>query len=225
MKIINSVFGSAFGLFSGLIVALLFISNLLLVTSVNFHDRAANLLSNIPFADLLENSPSKRQRELEIENKNLRERNSRYEKVERQRVLKVDHARKLSRQIAQRSIKNATYNVASMVGEATPYLGIGLVVAATAMDVKDNCDTIKDVNAILEILDDNAELVDENTVCGIQVPNVPELVARIKANIGGTVDESMNRLSEGSKCSGQLIPDSILSFSSATTGGMPSLNV
>ena len=26
-------------------------------------------------------------------------------------------------------------------------------------------------------------------------------------------------------CSGQLIPDSILSFSSATTGGMPSLNV
>ncbi|MBK1873929.1 hypothetical protein FE848_11900 [Marinobacter sp. 1-3A] len=27
------------------------------------------------------------------------------------------------------------------------------------------------------------------------------------------------------KCSGQLIPDSVLSFSSATTGGMPSLNV
>ena len=28
-----------------------------------------------------------------------------------------------------------------------------------------------------------------------------------------------------SSCSGQLTPDSILSFSSATTGGMPSLNV
>ena len=37
--------------------------------------------------------------------------------------------------------------------------------------------------------------------------------------------DALRLLSDAQVCSGQLIPDSILSFSSATTGGMPSLNV
>ena len=57
---------------------------------------------------------------------------------------------------------------------------------------------------------------------------VPE--GKIKENQKIRRDDIVMCTSSGSsslvgKCSGQLIPDSILSFSSATTGGMPSLNV
>jgi len=50
-------------------------------------------------------------------------------------------------------------------------------------------------------------------------------VSKIESNVAMKSTNASLALGGPKVCSGQLIPDSILSFSSAITGGMPSLKV
>jgi len=80
-----------------------------------------------------------------------------------------------------------------------PYLGAGLVVTVTAADVIDGCDTVRDVNEMLRILE--VEPIDdhESEVCGIKVPSVDEVLTNIKQDIGGTVYHAKEGTTESAR--------------------------
>jgi hypothetical protein len=83
--------------------------------------------------------------------------------------------------IAKRTATAATRNASSVVAEAIPYLGIAAMLAVTAYDLKDSCDTIKDLHALDVAIDPAKEFgPEENEVCGLSVPAVNEVWQQVK---------------------------------------------
>lgn len=242
---IQTVFGTFRKALLAILIVVLVASNILLVASSSFHSLATALIGKLPFDALLKNSPGKRLKKLEADNKELRsksqrlvkgnarlqraglknlslrsknwrlaaERNVRFKnmvvenkglrnklvKERENRVSKAFKARQVSRDIAKRTVRNVTANLGSMIAEATPYLGIGVVIASTAMDAKDGCDTMRDINKILNILDETQGLEDLSQVCGVTVPTAEELTRSIKETIGGTLDQSEKNIRKTAK--------------------------
>lgn len=78
--------------------------------------------------------------------------------------------------ISKRATKSAARELASMPAESLPFWGTAVIVGVTAIELKDLCDTIKDMNALKRSF--NPELApseDENTVCSMKVPSKEEL--------------------------------------------------
>lgn len=63
--------------------------------------------------------------------------------------MRIFHARKVSRRITDRTVKTVSRNVGSVFTEAIPYFGVGVMLAVTAKDVYDGCETIRDVHEML----------------------------------------------------------------------------
>jgi Skp family chaperone for outer membrane proteins len=83
--------------------------------------------------------------------------------------------------IARRTATAATRNASSVVAEAIPYLGIAAMLAVTTYDLKDSCDTIKDLHALDVAIDPAKEFGEEETaVCGLGVPNKDEVWQKVK---------------------------------------------
>ncbi|WP_154664685.1 hypothetical protein [Gemmobacter nectariphilus] len=83
--------------------------------------------------------------------------------------------------IARRTATAATRNASSVVAEAIPYLGIAAMLAVTAYDLKDSCDTIKDLHALDVAIDPTKEFGEEETaVCGLSVPTMDEVWKQVK---------------------------------------------
>lgn len=84
--------------------------------------------------------------------------------------------------IARRTAVAATRNSSSIVAEAIPYLGIAALLAVTAYDLKDSCDTIKDLHALDVSIDPNKEFgADETAICGLIVPTKDEIWVAVKS--------------------------------------------
>lgn len=169
-----------------LLILGLMASNILLITNAAFHNMAAGILDRSPLQGLLnQQSPSKRLSVLEAE-KNAR-------------MNKLKKARGVARKIATRTVRNIGVNVTSMAGEAIPYLGIGLILTTTAMDINDGCDTVSDVNSILAELEDTQAPEDTSKICGMTVPTIEELTESIKDKIGGTLHQSVDNINDSGK--------------------------
>ena len=83
--------------------------------------------------------------------------------------------------IARRTMTAATRNATSVFAEAIPYLGIAAMLAVTAYDLKDSCDTIKDLHALDVAIDPTKEFgPEENAICGLSVPTVDEVWQQVK---------------------------------------------
>lgn len=83
--------------------------------------------------------------------------------------------------IARRTATAATRNASSVVAEAIPYLGIAAVLAVTTFDLKDSCDTIKDLHELDVAIDPSKEFgEEETTVCGLSVPTKDEVWHQVK---------------------------------------------
>lgn len=108
--------------------------------------------------------------------------------VEMKRVVVRNRAvtAKVSRQIAARAAKGTVRSISSMVGKAVPFAGVALMVAMTGLDVKDACDSLRDLNEMNVTI--GAEMEEEGKVCGVRVPTkdaVIEEVKRVKStNLG-----------------------------------------
>lgn len=152
------------------IIASLIITNILSITNSAFHEKLFNLMSHIPYSNLLKNSPTIKQRKLvnDLNKEQLRR---------KQLVNNIGKTRGISKKIVKRISRNLAYNVTSMAGESIPYLGTGLLIAVTVADVKDGCDTVRDINEINSILE--MEAIDENEVCGIKVPSVEDILSNL----------------------------------------------
>jgi hypothetical protein len=85
--------------------------------------------------------------------------------------------------IARRTAVAASRNASSVVAEAIPYLGIAAMLGVTAYDLKDSCDTIKDLHALDVAIDPSKELgAEETEVCGLRVPSKEEVWQSVKEN-------------------------------------------
>ena len=85
--------------------------------------------------------------------------------------------------ISNRAVRSSSRSISSMAGEAIPYVGVAVIAGVTALDLKDLCDTIKDMNELKRAF--NPELQpseDETTVCSVIVPTKEELWETAKAS-------------------------------------------
>ncbi len=81
-----------------------------------------------------------------------------------------------SDRISQRAKRSATRSVGSMAGEALPFVGTAVIVGVTALELKDLCDTIRDMNELDGILNPEKDIGnDEQTVCSMPVPTREEI--------------------------------------------------
>ena len=150
-----------------LILALL-ATNILSITSGAFHGVMYKLLSHVPYDAFLNNSPIKQNEALKT-------------RLEAQR-LKVKN---VSQRIVKRTARNVTTNVSSVLGEAIPYLGVATVIAVTALDVKDGCDTVRDINEMSKSLEIDSIDDTENSVCGMKVPTVNDIKKTVTEKASG----------------------------------------
>jgi hypothetical protein len=115
--------------------------------------------------------------ELEKANRNLETR-----VIElKERVLIAETAgRRLSFNLARRVSRNVSRNVSTMAGTAIPYIGAGVLVAMTALDIKDGCESLKELNEMNRAM--SLEREDESHVCTMQVPTKEQVIAQVIAN-------------------------------------------
>lgn len=73
--------------------------------------------------------------------------------------------------ITARTTLGAKRNVAAMFGESIPFIGVGVAVAVTGYELKDNCSNLQDLRALeLSITPSAAYPEGTHEVCGMQVP-------------------------------------------------------
>lgn len=85
--------------------------------------------------------------------------------------------------IDARATRTATRSVGSVFGEAVPYFGTAVIIGVTALEVKDLCDTLKDMDALRQVFNpDLAPSEGSTTVCTLEVPTREELWASVKAS-------------------------------------------
>lgn len=85
-----------------------------------------------------------------------------------------------SHRLVTRSAFNASRNVATVPGKALPFVGTGIIVAATTWDLYDLCMTIKEMNAVNAQFEIEAE--DVRKVCGLPAPSKEHALAQIRSN-------------------------------------------
>jgi hypothetical protein len=96
-----------------------------------------------------------------------------------------DAVQDTTERVARRTAVGASRNVASTFGEAIPVVGIAVVVAATAWELKDACATMKDLHELDVAIDPTrANSGDVSEVCGLKVPSKGEIWAKVKASPG-----------------------------------------
>ena len=99
---------------------------------------------------------------------------------------------KTSKQLAVRSVANATRNVSLVFAEAIPFIGTGIMLAVTALDVYDACDTLKDINELNRVFDHQQE--DQTKVCGMKVPTIAQVLAQTRANAKAVYQSAVDAL-------------------------------
>jgi len=102
--------------------------------------------------------------------------------------------------VHQRLAKGVSRNVAALPSESIPYLGLGVTLAVTSLDIYDACQTMKDFNALLRIMGQGEEKPD---LCGQKVPTVEQVLASTKAEWRASVQ----RVAEESKALKITTPD------------------
>lgn len=99
----------------------------------------------------------------------------------RKKLLDLNSAgRRFSRKLSQRTFRNVSRHVAGMPGSAIPYVGAGVQVGMTRLDVRDGCDTLEELNEMIRAMGE--ETVDASRVCEIKVPTMEEVLAQVISN-------------------------------------------
>lgn len=107
------------------------------------------------------------------------------QKLAQQLELNGKQAKKIVAGVGSRLAKGVTRNIASIPGEALPYVGIGVNLTVTSLDIYDACQTMKDFNSLLQMMGQGEEHPD---VCGRQVPTVDQVVASVKSGWRSSVE-------------------------------------
>jgi hypothetical protein len=97
--------------------------------------------------------------------------------------------RETSQRISRRIYLDAIRNVGSSIAEAVPWIGISVIAGVTALELKDACDSMRDLYELEAAFDpDAASDADATIVCGIEVPTADELWAAVKEKTSSSWD-------------------------------------
>jgi len=88
--------------------------------------------------------------------------------------------RRLSFNMARRILWNVSRHIAGMAGTSIPYVGAGVSVAMTAVDVQQGCESLKELNIMNREMTLDTE--DESRVCGLTVPTKDQVIADVIGN-------------------------------------------
>lgn len=81
--------------------------------------------------------------------------------------------------IKRRALRTSTRSISSIAVEAIPYAGITAIVGVTAWEIKDLCDTVKDIEALNHSLNpDHLVIDDQDSVCSVTIPSKSEILAK-----------------------------------------------
>lgn len=174
------------------LATLLIVLNVLSLVSASVHGFLYKGLSSLPISGLLGNSPTKRYSKLSNEKKIL---NKKLTTAERRLALSqktppkqaISKVRTITKRIVNRSVRNTVRNVGLTPAESIPFVGTGLVIFATAYDVKDSCDTMKDMNEIMSTMGLNEFDGEADKVCGHEF-KFREKYAAMNNNVGGFIN-------------------------------------
>ena len=144
----------------------LVVLNILTLTSATIHNALYKALNMLPVSSLMADSPTNRHaKKLKL---------TKQKQLANKKIVKS-----LSKRITARTIKNTTRNIAAVPFEAVPYFGVASMLALTIGDVKDACETMKDMDAMTKAFEIHDE-VDETKVCGQTVPGKDVVMSKIK---------------------------------------------
>ena len=115
--------------------------------------------------------------------------------LKRSSEIRATAVAKASKRLAFRSVTNATRNVSSVFVEAAPIVGTGIILAVTALDVHDACETLKDVNEMNSVFGHQQE--DQTKVCGMKIPANMEVWDWINANTKAAYQSAADTLKRG----------------------------
>lgn len=127
----------------------------------------------------------------ELQTKELHAANIKSQKLAHQMESNGKQAKETVAAVHKRLAKGVSRNVAALPSEAVPYLGIGVTLAVTSLDIYDACQTMKDFNALLRMMGQGEEHPD---LCGQKVPSVDQVLGASKsewrASVQRVADES-----------------------------------
>jgi hypothetical protein len=131
------------------------------------------------------------QRELEVKNQRIASLSSEVASLKQPKSVTYRGQRKLLSEavedtvtrVSRRTTTAAVRNAGSVFAEAIPFAGIAVVVGVTAWDLRDSCETLKDLQAFHLALNPLAEeSPDQAEVCGLTVPTSDEVWAAVKSS-------------------------------------------
>jgi hypothetical protein len=152
-----------------LIVGLL-ITNVFSLINEKFHDGLFGALSELVPTSWVKESKYSRHSELSKKHTNLSTKHQALTTKHTNLSTKFDthkaNSKKIAKRIATRTIRNTTVNLAAIPVESVPWLGAGMVLAVTTMDVKDACDNMTDMDSMLKELDLDSSS-ETGKICGL----------------------------------------------------------
>lgn len=98
--------------------------------------------------------------------------------IKLKRMAEAKHAKAMATSVRTRLAKGVVRNNAAIPAEAIPYIGIGVTLSVTALDVYDACQTMREINELMKLLGLGEESAD---FCGMKSPTVPQVLARVQA--------------------------------------------
>lgn len=126
--------------------------------------------------------------------------NTKHAELTRTAGRRVAATKSFTTRLAKRSAINAARNLSSVPAQAIPYVGIGIVVGVTTLDLNDACETFKDINALNSEF--GGQLEDQSKICGLEVPTRQQVIANVKENMQGTYEAAADLLNKG----GAMVP-------------------
>jgi len=149
--------------------------NVLTLVNDNVHAAGFNFLKAIlapvvaeaTLSHLLSHSPMQKYSVLEKSHKTIE---AKHVELKRISEIRSGIVKRISSRIGKRAVANAIKNTSSLALEAVPVVGVTAIVALTASDIYDDCQTLIDLNE-LNINFDH-EKNDETIVCGMKVPSL-----------------------------------------------------
>jgi len=145
-----------------LLIIILIMLNISTLAISAVHDFLYKGLSSLPVADLLQNSSTEKKKKLVKQNEALKT------KLTTQKIT----TKKIAKRIAIRTARITAINVSSTIAEAAPYVGIGVILAVTALEIKASCENLQDINELVQSLEIEPNQNETSKVCGQELPSI-----------------------------------------------------
>lgn len=116
-------------------------------------------------------------KELEKTNKELTAANARLKQAH---ASSQAAARRYSGQMARRTYRNVARHVAGMPAVAIPYVGAGVTAAMTALDIREGCEALRELNELNRAMQIEPE--SEAQVCAMQAGSREEIINKVLVN-------------------------------------------